>query len=88
MAEWMAYAKLEPFGERHRDASLGIIGAAIANFAMRTKKLKTPFEPKQFMIPTFADQKPKNKKMSPASIKDFFISLRDSMNLKRKKKNG
>ena len=86
MAEWQAYYNIEPFGSRHRDIGLGIIGATIANFAPFRKKAAKPFSADQFMIKTAIDrhieEEKKKKKMSPAAIKEFFVELRNSMRKK------
>lgn len=46
-AEWMAYSRLEPWGEERDDLRMGIIASTIAN-ANRGKGQK-PFKPQQFM---------------------------------------
>lgn len=46
-AEWMAYSRLEPWGEERDDLRMGIIASTIAN-ANRSKGQK-PFTPQQFM---------------------------------------
>lgn len=46
-AEWMGYARLEPFGEDRDDLRMGIIASTIAN-ANRGKGGKA-FTPQQFM---------------------------------------
>ncbi len=46
-AEWMAYSRLEPWGEERDDLRMGIIASTIAN-ANRGKGQK-PFTPQQFM---------------------------------------
>lgn len=47
LAEWMAYAQLEPFGEDRADLRAGIVASVIAN-SNRSKGQK-PFTPQQFM---------------------------------------
>lgn len=49
-AEWMAYARLEPWGEERADLRAGIVASTIAN-ANRGKGQK-PYKPQQFM-PSF-----------------------------------
>jgi len=46
-AEWMAYSRLEPWGEERDDLRMGIIASTIAN-ANRGKNSK-PFKPQDFM---------------------------------------
>ena len=53
-ATWMAYARVEPFGEERADLRAGIVAATIAN-ANRGKGIKA-FEPADFM-PTFESKR-------------------------------
>lgn len=46
-SEWMAYARLEPFGEERADLRAGIVASVIAN-VNRGKKQK-PYTPQHFM---------------------------------------
>jgi len=46
-AEWMAYSRLEPWGERREDLRMGIIASTIAN-GNRGKNQK-PFKPADFL---------------------------------------
>jgi hypothetical protein len=50
LSEWMAYSKVEPFGEDRDDLRMGIVASTVAN-ANRGKG-KKPFKPQDFM-PTF-----------------------------------
>ena len=49
-AEWMAYGRLEPFGEERDDLRMGIVASVIAN-SNRGKNQK-PYKPGDFM-PSF-----------------------------------
>jgi len=49
-AEWMAYSRLEPWGEERDDLRMGIVASVIAN-SNRGKNQK-PFKPTDF-IPSF-----------------------------------
>lgn len=49
-AEWMAYSRLEPWGEERDDLRMGIVASVIAN-SNRAKERK-PFKPTDFM-PSF-----------------------------------
>ena len=49
-AEWLAYGRIEPFGEERADLRAGIVASTIAN-ANRGKTQKS-FTPEQFM-PSF-----------------------------------
>lgn len=52
-AEWMAYARLEPFGEDRADLRMGIIASTIANTS-RGKGQKA-YKPQDF-IPQFENE--------------------------------
>lgn len=52
MAEWMAYAKLEPFGEERSDLRSGIVASTIANALTDESE---SFDPQDFM-PDFEEQ--------------------------------
>ncbi len=49
-AEWMAYSRLEPWGEERGDLRMGIVASTIAN--VNRPKGKKPFKPQDFM-PSF-----------------------------------
>ncbi len=49
-AEWLAYSRLEPWGEERADLRMGIVAQTIAN-ANRGKNQK-PYKPQDFM-PSF-----------------------------------
>jgi hypothetical protein len=49
-AEWIAYNKLEPFGEEREDLRMGIVASTIANANL--PKGKKPYKPADF-TPTF-----------------------------------
>ena len=46
-AEWMAYSKLEPWGEERDDLRMGIMASTIAN--VNRGKNQKPFKPTDFM---------------------------------------
>ena len=48
-AEWMAFYRLEPFGEERADLRMAILAAVIANANRDPKQRKQPYEPKDFM---------------------------------------
>jgi hypothetical protein len=54
-AEWLAFRRLEPWGEERADLRAGIIASTMAN-SMRGKKGK-PFKPQDFM-PKFEQDDP------------------------------
>ena len=47
LTEWMAYAKLEPFGDLRADLRAGIVASTVAN-AQRGRK-RRPLKPEDFM---------------------------------------
>lgn len=48
-AEWMAYYRLEPFGELRHDLQSAIIASVIANVNRNPKKHAKPFKVDEFM---------------------------------------
>ena len=82
LSEWQAYALLEPFVEKNRDFSLGILGHAVAQFSqMKSSKKLTP---QDFMLPEFKPTELVNK-MHHKEIKSFFVAL---SNKRKKERNG
>jgi flagellar basal body rod protein FlgC len=73
-AEWMAYARLEPFGEERDDLRMGIIASTIAN--VNRDKGKKPYSPRDFM-PSFEQEDDETK------IQKMMESLRLSLGGKR-----
>jgi hypothetical protein len=57
VAEWMAYASIEPFGEERADLRAGIIASVIANVNRDPKKRREPFTEFDFM-PRFGPREP------------------------------
>lgn len=49
-AEWMAFARLEPIGERRGDWQAAAIAVTIANANRDTKKRKEPFAVSDFLL--------------------------------------
>lgn len=47
LTEWMAFDRLDPFGESRADLRAGIIASAAANHGYRD--IKTPYQPGDFM---------------------------------------
>jgi hypothetical protein len=58
LSEWMAYSKLEPWGEDRDDLRMGIVASVIAN-SNRGKGQK-PFKPTDFM-PSFEPVDPEEQ---------------------------
>jgi hypothetical protein len=48
-AEWIAYYRLEPFGETRADLRAAIVACTIANANRNPKKQRRPFKPADFM---------------------------------------
>lgn len=47
LSEWMAYFRVEPFGEDRKDLRMGILASVIAN--SNRGKSQRPFKPSDFM---------------------------------------
>jgi hypothetical protein len=58
LSEWMAYNKLEPWGEERADLRAGIVASVIAN-SNRGKNQKA-FKPQDFM-PSFEPEDPEEQ---------------------------
>ena len=57
MTEWLAYARLEPFGEERADFRAGQVCATVANFAGKAlREGAEPLAPADFM-PALAEQR-------------------------------
>jgi len=69
--EWMAYFKLEPFGEERADLRAGIIASATVNMQMDPQK-STPTKPQDFM-PKF-EPDPLPSKEDIAASWDTYLS--------------
>lgn len=48
--EWMAYAKIEPFGEYRDDLRSGVVASIVANVNRDSKKHPEPFSPSDFVL--------------------------------------
>ena len=69
MSEWIAYASIEPFGERPAYQRAGIIAATIAN--VYRKKEAKPFTEKDFMPP----EPTIKKKQTVEEMKEIFRNI-------------
>jgi hypothetical protein len=78
VAEWQAYAELEPFGSRHRDWHFGQMVAVVVN--MFGAKNKKAFGARDFAKPNRLDYDRRLKgnaaKQSGQNIKEFFKMLK------------
>ena len=73
-AEWMAYSRLEPWGEDRDDLRMGIVASVIAN--SNRGKGKKPYKPQDFM----PDFEPEDE---AAAIERIRENLRKSLGGKR-----
>jgi hypothetical protein len=48
LAEWMAYAELEPFGEGRADLRAGMLASVMANANRDSEEQPEPFQPGDF----------------------------------------
>lgn len=49
LAEWMAYARIEPWGEERADLRMAILAAAVANFSQWKRRDGKPWQPSEFL---------------------------------------
>ena len=68
MAEWMAYAMIEPFGESRADLRMGIIASLLANIHRDPKKRRQAYKPEDF-IPQFQMETNIDERMQSATEK-------------------
>lgn len=79
-AEWMAYYRIEPFGEDRDDLRHGILCAVIAGlFAPKGKEPK----PEDF-IPRFDDEAKDTGVSNPEALKMLLHSMRDAQSRGRR----
>lgn len=58
LTEWLAYARVEPFGEERADLRAGIVAATTANVHRDPKKRRRAYKAEDF-IPTFGPKQAK-----------------------------
>ena len=68
LAEWMAYAGVEPFGEFRQELRHGQHLALVANINRNTEKKKEPFSALDFMNYVDAPEEQKTVAETPAQI--------------------
>jgi hypothetical protein len=73
MAEWMAFYRIEPFGEQREDVRAGIVASTIANFMQGGKKPKI-FTPSDFML--FKQEKPQEESGVVEQVKAVFSQFK------------
>lgn len=86
IAEWMAYAQLEPFGEERADLRAGIIASTIANVHRDPKQRKKPYTAEEFM-PKFERQE-KSPQSVAEKIKAVFMMLKEMQDAKERASNS
>ncbi len=77
LVEWMAYAKLEPFGEERADLRMAVLGSFLGNvlYQLHTGKEDTPFTVENLM-PKFEKAEEKiSKEDAIAAIDSAFTAL-------------
>jgi hypothetical protein len=74
LGEWMAYAGLEPFGERRADLRMGILAALIANVNRDPDKTEA-FKAEDFMPDFEAVPEPPPDRERVAQEVDMYFSL-------------
>lgn len=67
LSEWMAYAQIEPFGEKRADLRAGIVASTMANIYRGKRK---PFKAEDFM-PEFERQEKAPEEMQ-AMLRQMF----------------
>jgi hypothetical protein len=73
-AEWMAYSRIEPWGEEREDLRIGILASMIAN--MFREKGKKAYQPQDFIL----NFEPEDEE---AKVQKMIESLRHSLGRKR-----
>ena len=68
-AEWMAYSRLEPWGEERDDLRMGIVASTVAN--VNRAKDRKPYKPQDFM-PSF---EPVSEEEQVAALRAFSSDL-------------
>lgn len=84
MAEWMAYAMIEPFGEARADLRMGIIASLLANIYRDPKKRRQAYKPEDF-IPQFQTETDIDERMQSATekVRTVFSALAGGSDEKR-----
>lgn len=76
MAEWIAYAEVEPFGDRLDWLRTGVLASLWAN--MNRKKGTPAFKPEDFMPDSPEKRIVKKRKQTPAEMKALFMPLAEA----------
>lgn len=89
-AEWMAYAKIEPFGPEREDQRAGVIAALIANVNRDSKSKPEPFTVEEFFPryeDLFADLEGQSKGPEPATLESKLTAWAAVMTAANTKEN-
>jgi len=60
-AEWMAFARLEPLGERRGDWQAALVASTVANVNRDPKQRKDPFTPSDFLLEWSTDDQERER---------------------------
>lgn len=74
--EWMAYERVEPFGEARGDIQAAIVASMIANANRDSKKQRKPFSFDKFMLDFWQER----QKASAKSMRERFMAYALSHN--------
>ena len=75
LTEWMAYARLEPFGELRADLRAGIVAATTAN--VHRGRRQRPLKPEDFMPYAKAERaRQRNHKSLSARLRAAFSQMK------------
>lgn len=68
LAEWMAYASLEPFGEERADLRSAIVCATVANASVSAADRRRPFLPEDFLPGPFGAEAEEERQANEAAL--------------------
>lgn len=71
LAEWMAFAELEPFGETRADLRSGIVAATVANSVRDPEQRRQPFGPADFVPGPFGPEAADEQRANEAALSEW-----------------
>lgn len=74
LGEWLAYYRLDPWGDGRADLRAGIVASVIANANRDSKRKAEPFQPRDFM-PRFDRDADDPGKALTAKARAVFFAL-------------
>lgn len=83
LSEWMAYDRLEPFGEERADLRAGVVASVIAN-VNRGKKGKA-YSPQDFTLKFGEQEAEEPYKQSTEEMKKIMMGMAEATKPKKKK---